>query len=142
MDLLAIGQGLNRRFLEPLPEFYKRRIIVWYQAPCSLSALLNNYMASADISVEELAFASKISERTIGAMRNKADYRPKLKNLISICIGLHLKPSYSYRLLEVAGDRLTCSYRDTIYKYILDNLYMYDIGYSNSFLIKANLKPL
>ncbi|MDY6352531.1 MAG: hypothetical protein SPL57_05765 [Lachnospiraceae bacterium] len=30
MDLLAIGQELNRRFLEPLPEFYKRRIIVWY----------------------------------------------------------------------------------------------------------------
>ena len=30
MDLVAIGQELNRRFLEPLPEFYKRRIIVWY----------------------------------------------------------------------------------------------------------------
>lgn len=30
MDLVTISQELNKRFLEPLPEFYKRRIIVWY----------------------------------------------------------------------------------------------------------------
>lgn len=30
MDLATISQELNKRFLEPLPEFYKRRIIVWY----------------------------------------------------------------------------------------------------------------
>ena len=30
MDLQTIGQELNRRFSEALPEFYKRRIVVWY----------------------------------------------------------------------------------------------------------------
>ena len=30
MDLATISQKLNKRFLAPLPEFYKRRIIVWY----------------------------------------------------------------------------------------------------------------
>ena len=30
MDLITISQELNKRFLAPLPEFYKRRIIVWY----------------------------------------------------------------------------------------------------------------
>lgn len=30
MDLQTISQELNKRFLEPLPEFYKRRIIIWY----------------------------------------------------------------------------------------------------------------
>ena len=30
MDLATISQELNKRFLAPLPEFYKRRIIVWY----------------------------------------------------------------------------------------------------------------
>lgn len=30
MDSETIVQDLNRRFNEPLPEFYKRRIIVWY----------------------------------------------------------------------------------------------------------------
>ena len=30
MDLVTISQELNKRFLAPLPEFYKRRIIVWY----------------------------------------------------------------------------------------------------------------
>ena len=30
MDTEKIIQDLNRRFAEPLPEFYKRRIIFWY----------------------------------------------------------------------------------------------------------------
>lgn len=30
MDTDKIIQNLNRRFGEPLPEFYKRRIIFWY----------------------------------------------------------------------------------------------------------------
>ena len=29
MDIDTIIQDLNRRFAAPLPEFYKRRIIVW-----------------------------------------------------------------------------------------------------------------
>ena len=30
MDAEKIIQDLNRRFAAPLPEFYKRRIIFWY----------------------------------------------------------------------------------------------------------------
>ncbi len=30
MDSEKIIQDLNRRFAAPLPEFYKRRIVVWY----------------------------------------------------------------------------------------------------------------
>ena len=30
MDVDNISRELNRRFLEPLKEFYKRRIIFWY----------------------------------------------------------------------------------------------------------------
>jgi len=30
MDLQTINQELNKRFTEPLPEFYKRRIVIWY----------------------------------------------------------------------------------------------------------------
>ena len=29
MDLQTINQELNKRFAEPLPEFYKRRIVIW-----------------------------------------------------------------------------------------------------------------
>ena len=31
MDSEKIIQDLNRRFAAPLPEFYKRRIVVWLQ---------------------------------------------------------------------------------------------------------------
>lgn len=30
MDASQIIQDLNRKFAAPLPEFYKRRIVVWY----------------------------------------------------------------------------------------------------------------
>lgn len=30
MDLDTVQQDLNRRFAAPLPEFYNRRIIFWY----------------------------------------------------------------------------------------------------------------
>ena len=30
MDLDTVIKDLNKRFAEPLPEFYKRRIIFWY----------------------------------------------------------------------------------------------------------------
>ena len=30
MDIDKVIQDLNRRFAAPLPEFYKRRIIFWY----------------------------------------------------------------------------------------------------------------
>ena len=30
MDLQTINQELNKRFTETLPEFYKRRIVIWY----------------------------------------------------------------------------------------------------------------
>ena len=30
MDLGTIIQELNKRFMAPLPEFYKRRVVVWY----------------------------------------------------------------------------------------------------------------
>ena len=30
MDSSQIIQDLNRKFAAPLPEFYKRRIVVWY----------------------------------------------------------------------------------------------------------------
>ena len=30
MDTITIIQDLNRRFAQPLPEFYARRVIFWY----------------------------------------------------------------------------------------------------------------
>ena len=45
MDMDIILQDLDRRFATPLPEFYKRRIIIWHD--------------------EDVEFADKISEITL-----------------------------------------------------------------------------
>ena len=43
--------------------------------PGTFKLALCCYMDDADISVEELAFRSKVSERTIGKMRNHEEYK-------------------------------------------------------------------
>ena len=69
MDLEKIAQDLNRRFAMPLPEFYKRRIIFWYDddrefedkveelvlADANVLALTgtNNFMAKKLLAVDD-----------------------------------------------------------------------------------------
>ena len=38
MDAEKVIQDLNRRFAAPLPEFYKRRIIVWHDEDAEFTA--------------------------------------------------------------------------------------------------------
>ena len=42
MDIEKVEQDLNKRFAEPLPEFYKRRIIVWYDEDREFESELEN----------------------------------------------------------------------------------------------------
>ena len=48
MDLATISQELNKRFLAPLPEFYKRRIVVWYKVLYEASNGMKNGFARSD----------------------------------------------------------------------------------------------
>lgn len=42
MDIEKVEQDLNKRFAKPLPEFYKRRIIVWYDEDREFESELEN----------------------------------------------------------------------------------------------------
>ena len=42
MDLQTINQELNKRFAEPLPEFYKRRIVIWYDEEGEFADQIDN----------------------------------------------------------------------------------------------------
>lgn len=71
MDLLTITNDLNRRFAAPLPEFYKRRIIFWYDEERQFEDLLgelelenahvltltgtNNFAAKKRLAVDDTA---------------------------------------------------------------------------------------
>lgn len=42
MDLVTITQKLNKRFSETLPEFYKRRIVIWYDEEGEFANQIND----------------------------------------------------------------------------------------------------
>ena len=110
--------------------------------PGSFQELLKQYMDDSGMSVEELAFRSKVSERTIGTLRNKVDYQPQLNTIVSLCVGLGLNPSESYKLIALSGYNLTDGKLHRVYKFILDKSNGASIEECNRFLERAKLPPL
>ena len=56
-----------------------------------------------EISEEELAEKSRLSDRTIRRLRTQDDYNIPLKTVVAICIGMHLPPLVSRHLIDSAG---------------------------------------
>ncbi len=110
--------------------------------PGTFSDALTRFIDNADISIEELAFQSKVSTRTIGKMKNNENYQPTLKRVIKICIGLRLNPSYSYELIDLAGYTLKRTKQDTMYRFLIDKMYNASISDCNKILKRAGVKPL
>ena len=48
MDLQTINQELNKRFAEPLPEFYKRRIVIWKDEEGEFADQIDDLVTFAD----------------------------------------------------------------------------------------------
>ena len=130
----------ERSFTEALDELF--RFGGSGRPPGTFGEMLKTYMHDVDISVEELAFRSKISERTLSSMRNKEDYQPELNSVISLCIGMGLNPSDSYKLISTAGYSLNESKLHKAYKLLIDKASGATIDECNYFLKKAKLPPL
>ena len=65
MDLITITQELNKRFMAPLPEFYKRRIVVWYKVE----------LLSANHKVSNSIFSLNFYQKdAVGDNREPANY--------------------------------------------------------------------
>lgn len=110
----------------------------------------NDYLANAltylmdEMKIKEvdLAEATGLSEKTIQRMRNEIDYKPDIRTVVAVCIGLNLYPKFSNLLLQLAGIFPRNTDEDRAYMFLVNHYYDATVAECNDFLRRLNIKPL
>ena len=110
----------------------------------------NDYLANAltylmdEMNVKEvdLAEATGLTEKTIQRMRNEIDYKPNIRSVVAVCIGLNLYPKFSNLLLQLAGIFPRNTDEDRAYMFLVNHYYDATVEECNDFLRRLNIKPL
>ena len=98
--------------------------------PACFPAALRYVMKRFGFTQEALAFESKVSESTIGRYRNgKVE-----KNVVALCIAMHLPPWLSFALIAKAGFSLAATKEQLAHLMILNCMYMRSIDEVNEYL--------
>ena len=103
---------------------------------------LEYVMSAKKITIEQLEETSLISGRTIRRLRKVEDGNVKKEHILALAIGMHLPPLVSMELINIAGLRLTHSFKDSIYATILYSMYQLDIFTVNSYLESLEMPPV
>ena len=107
-----------------------------------LSNALTYLMDKTDIKEVELAEMTGLSEKTIQRMRNEIDYKPDIRTVVAVCIGLNLYPKFSNLLLQLAGIFPRNTDEDRAYMFLINHYYDATVEECNDFLRRLNIKPL
>lgn len=83
---------------------------------------------------EALAFESKVSESTIGRYRNGKVESFSEKNVVALCVAMHLPPWLSFALIAKAGFSLAATKEQLAHLMILNCMYMRSIDEVNEYL--------
>ena len=120
---------------------YNREISkVLNELPQSFPEALVYLMDFLEMTVESLAEASNLGERTVSRLRGGNS--KTLENVIAVCIGMKLPPSISYVLIQRAGFVLTNSESDLAYHFLLDSCYSESIHFCNEMLLGQDIPIL
>lgn len=92
--------------------------------PASFPDALCYVMKIAKATKESLAYESGVSESTIGRYRTGRTSHYSQGKIVALCVGMHLPPWLSYKLVEKAGFRLADTREQRIYMWILNCMFM------------------
>lgn len=87
----------------PTREGYRKLEKIMQVFPRTFPDALDIVMEEYKIREHKLADDSGLDEKTIVRMRSKLDYKPKLKTIIQLCIGLNVPSIICLELIRVAG---------------------------------------
>lgn len=86
--------------------------------PACFPAALRYVMTRFGFTQEALAFESKVSESTIGRYRNGKVKSFSEKNVVALCVAMHLPPWLSFALIAKAGFSLAATREQQAYEAI------------------------
>lgn len=102
--------------------------------PACFPEALRYVMTRFGFTQEALAFESKVSESTIGRYRNGKVKSFSEKNVVAMCVAMHLPPWLSFELIAKAGFSLAATKEQLAHLMILNCMYMRSIGEVNEYL--------
>ena len=102
--------------------------------PACFPEALRYVMTRFGFTQEALAFESKVSESTIGRYRNGKVKSFSEKNVVALCVAMHLPPWLSFALIAKAGFSLAATKEQQAHLVILNCMYMRSIDEVNEYL--------
>ena len=76
-----------------------------------------------EVTVEKLEELSLVGYKTIQTMRNNEAVNKSLRNVVAICIGLHLHPLLSEDLIRKSGNTFKSTEEDFVLQFLVHNHY-------------------
>ena len=119
-----------------LPEIEraKKEAEVLNDMPNSFPKALCYVMRLSGFTKEALAYESKVSESTIGRYRTGKVKHYSEKNVVALCVAMHLPPWLSFKLIGKAGFSLAATREQQAYLMVLSCMYMRPVDEVNDYL--------
>ena len=119
-----------------LPEIEraKKEAEVLNDMPNSFPKALCYVMRLSGFTKEALAYESKVSESTIGRYRTGKVKHYSEKNVVALCVAMHLPPWLSFKLIGKAGFSLAATREQQAYLVVLSCMYMRSVDEVNDYL--------
>lgn len=119
-----------------LPEIEraKKEAEVLNDMPNSFPKALCYVMRLSEFTKEALAYESKVSESTIGRYRTGKVKHYSEKNVVALCVAMHLPPWLSFKLIGKAGFSLAATREQQAYLMVLSCMYMRSVDEVNDYL--------
>ena len=102
----------------------KKEAEVLNDMPNSFPKALCYAMKLSGCTKEALAFESKVSESTIGRYRTGKVKHYSEKNIVALCVAMHLPPWLSFSFIEKAGFALAKTEEQQAFMTVLNCMYM------------------
>ena len=96
----------------------------------------------SDMKVDEIAYESWVSDRTIRNLKSDEESSPGKVTLIQLCIGMSLPMEVSWKLLTAFGFGAAYTEKEMIYMQLLMFAYKYTIEECNAILTGVGYPPL
>ena len=119
-----------------LPEIEraKKEAEVLNDMPNSFPKALCYVMKLSGFTKEALAYESKVSESTIGRYRTGKVKHYSEKNVVALCVAMHLPPWLSFELIAKAGFSWAATREQQAYLMVLSCMYMRSVDEVNDYL--------
>lgn len=119
-----------------LPEIEraKKEAEVLNDMPNSFPSAFCYVMRLSGFTKEALAYESKVSESTIGRYRTGKVKHYSEKNVVALCVAMHLPPWLSFALIAKAGFSLAATREQQAYSMVLSCMYMRSVDEVNDYL--------